>query len=508
MDSLTLLIEGFQHNLTWVNITAAFIGCLLGTFIGILPGIGPAATLSIMIPIAFGMRPESALIMMCATYLGAMYGGSLTSILMKVPGETSSVMTAIDGYEMAKQGRAASALAISAIGSFIGGTLSVVALTLFALPLARSALALGPAEYFTLVVAALVFIAVMVGKDLLKSITTISLGILIATIGGDWQTGVTRLTFGLQTLADGIPTVVIVIGVFGVGEVFWLLTHRDATRGDRLAIRGRLWLSWDEWRRSWPATLRGTAIGFIVGVMPGSGSSLGALLAYAAEQRVSKEPEKFGKGAIEAVASCETANNAATGGALIPMLALGIPGSGTAAVLLIVFMMYGFQPGPRLMVEHPQVIWTIVASLYISNVILVILNLPLIPLWVRILDIPARFLMPMIVAIATVGAYSIDGRFDHVMMVWFFGGLGYALRLLQMSPLPLIIGVVLGRMMEQRLRQAMLLADGDWTTFLTKPICVVFLASALFIVVFDTVSRVRASRAAALLDVAREEEAT
>lgn len=491
MDTFSLLIQGFQSAITIPNLISAFLGCFLGTLIGILPGIGPATTIALLIPIAFTINPESALIMMTAVYLGAMYGGSLTSVLLKVPGEASSVMTSIDGFEMAKQGRAAQALAVSSIGSFIGGTLSIVGLTLVALPIASVALLMGPTEFFSLLIAAMLFISVLMGKDLLKSIAATILGLAIATIGTDLQTGVPRLTYGMDALLDGIDTILILIGIFGIGEVLWFLSHRGEQSGERLAIRGRLWLSPDDWRRSTPAIIRGSVIGFIAGVLPGSGSTLGSILAYTAEQRVSKEPERFGKGAIEAVASAETANNSATGGAIIPMLTLGIPGSGTTAILLVALTMYGINPGPRLMIDHPQIIWTVIASLYVSNVILVILNLPLIPLFVRVLDMPVRFLMPLILAIATVGAYSLSNNFSDVLLVFAFGGLGYLMQLMGIPKVALIIGVVLGERMEQSLRQAILLSDGDWSVFVRYPISAAFLLSGILLLIWDLTSKRR-----------------
>ncbi len=504
METISLLFQGFQSATTLTNLLSALLGCFLGTIIGILPGIGPATTIALLIPVAFSVNPESALIMMTAVYLGAMYGGSLTSVLLKVPGEASSVMTSIDGFEMAKQGRAAQALAVSSIGSFIGGTLSVVALTLVALPVASVALLMGPTEFFALLISAMLFISVLMGKDLLKSIAATVLGIAIATIGTDLQTGVPRLTFGVETLLDGIDSVTILIGVFGVGEVLWFLSHRRAQAGERLALKGRLWLSGDDWRRSWPAILRGSVVGFLAGVLPGSGSTLGSLLAYTTEQRLSKEPERFGKGAIEAVAAAETANNSATGGAIIPMLALGIPGSGTTAILLVALTMYGISPGPRLMIDHPQVIWTVIASLYVSNVILVILNLPLIPLFVRVLDVPVRYLMPMILAIAAVGSYSMSNSLTDVVLVFIFGGIGYLMQLVDVPRVALVIGVVLGERMEQSLRQAILLSDGDWSVFIRYPISATFLLAGVVLVVWDIVSKSRkASGAESVSSVVR-----
>lgn len=495
MDSVNALLAGFVTALTFSNLLAAVIGCMLGTVVGILPGLGPSTTVALLIPVAFSLQPESALIMMLGVYLGAMYGGSLTSILMKVPGEASSVMTAVDGFEMAKQGRAGPALAVSAIGSFIGGTLSIIGLTLLAPVIAQYALAIGPAEYFSLMLAALLFTSVLLGADLLKGLISTGLGLLIAVIGTDLQTGVPRLTFGYSTFLEGIDIIVILMGLFGVGEVLWYLTHRDEETAEKIGLRGRLWLTRKDWSRSWPAILRASGVGFFAGVLPGSGSSLAGLLSYTVEQRTSKEPERFGKGAIEGVAAPETANNAATGGALIPMLTLGIPGSGTTAVLLVVFTIYGIQPGPRLMTDNADIVWALIASLYISNVLLLILNLPMIPLFVRILDVPVRFLMPVIlIIIAAVGAFSLNNSLSDVVILFVFGALGFFMRRTNIPLVPLILAAILAPKMEQSLRQATMLSDGDWSTFLTRPISAVFLAAGVAIVVADAISGHRRRR--------------
>jgi putative tricarboxylic transport membrane protein len=503
-DSLTSLLQGFATALTVANLVAALIGCMLGTVVGVLPGLGPSTTVALLIPVAFSLNPESALIMMLGVYLGAMYGGSLTSVLMKVPGEASSVMTAIDGFEMAKQGRAGPALAVAAIGSFIGGTLSVIGLTLFAPLIAEYAIKIGPAEYFSLMVAALLFTSVLLGGDLLKGLISVALGLLIAVIGTDLQSGVTRLTFGLDAFLEGVDVIVILMGLFGVGEVVWFLTHRTGERGERLGIRGRLWLNREDWRRSWPAIGRASGVGFFAGILPGSGSSLAGVLSYTVEQRTSKEPDRFGKGAIEGVAAPETANNAATGGALIPMLTLGVPGSGTTAVLLTVFTIYGIDPGPRLMTDNADIIWALIASLYLSNILLLMLNLPLIPLFVRILDVPVRFLMPVILVIAAVGAFSLSNSFADVVLLFAFGLLGFFMRSVDIPLVPLILAVILAPKMEQSLRQALLLADGDWTTFLTRPISLTFLIAGVLVLAADTYSKKRRQRA--LVPVAGEDD--
>lgn len=491
MDAVSLLLQGFHSAWTVEHLVSAFLGCLLGTVVGILPGIGPSTTVALLLPIAFTVEPSFALIMMCGVYLGAMYGGSLTSVLLKVPGEASSVMTAVDGFEMAKKGRAGPALAMSAIGSFVGGTLSVVALTFLAPLVAEYALAFGPAEYFSLMIAALVMASTLLGRDGVKGVVAVLLGLAVSVVGTDLQTGVPRVTFGITQLLSGIDVIVVLMGLFGVGEVLWYLTHREEGAGERLAIRGRLWPTLEDWGRSWLAMLRASVVGFFAGVLPGSGSSLGSLLAYTVEQRSSRHPERFGKGAIEGVTASETANNAATGGALIPMLTLGIPGSGTTAVLLTALTMYGIQPGPRLMVEHADVVWSVIASLYISNVILLVLNLPLIGLFTRILDIPVRFLMPLILAIAAVGAYSLENSFSDVVLLFLFGFLGYLMRLAEIPQVPMVLGVLLGPRMEQSLRQAALLSNGDFTVFVRHPISFAFLALAVVLLVWDWLSRRR-----------------
>lgn len=495
MEAVGQLLSGFQDALTVSNLLAALFGCILGTMIGILPGLGPSTTVALLIPVAFSMQPDSALIMMLGIYLGAMHaGGALTAVLMKIPGEAASVMTAIDGFEMAKKGRAGPALAIAAIGSFVGGTLSVVGLTFLAPVIAQHALSFGPAEYFSLMFAALLFASALLGNNLLKGLVSVGLGLLIAVVGTDLQTGVPRLTFGFTEVLEGINIIVVLIGIFGVGEVLWYLSQRGSNGSGRLGLRGRLWPTRDDARRSAPVIGRSSVIGFIAGILPGSGSSLAGVLSYSVEQRVSKEPERFGNGAIEGVAAPETATNAATGGALIPMLTLGIPGSGTTAVLLVVFTIYGIEPGPQLMTESSDLVWALIASLYISNVLLIILNLPLIPLWTKVLDVPERFLMPMILVIAGVGAYSLSNSFSDLLLVFVFGILGYLMRAFGLPLVPLLLAAILAPNMEQALRQATLLSDGDWSVFLTRPISAVFLAAGFLVVAADVVASRRRSR--------------
>ncbi len=494
MEAFELLLQGLSTAVLPINLLAALIGALLGTIVGILPGLGPSTTVALLIPVTFSVSPESGLIMMTAVYCGAMYGGSLTSILLKVPGEASSVMTAIDGYELAKKGKAGPALAISAIGSFIGGTLSVVALMLIAIPLSKFALRFGPTEYMAIMLFALILSVTLIGNSIFKGLLSLALGIGVAIIGTDLQSGVPRLTMGISHLLDGIDVIVAIIGIFGVGEVLYYLANRKAGQSDkRLSITGKLMPSKSEMKQSAGPIGRGSVIGFIAGLLPGSGSTLGSFIAYSVEKRISKNPEKFGKGALEGVASAETANNSATGGALVPLLTLGIPGSGTTAVLLGALMMYGIRPGPQLMTEQPVLVWAVIASLYISNIVLLILNLPLIRFFVKILDIPARVLMPLILIFALIGAFSINNSINDVWLVLIFGIFGLFMRVLGLSPAIFILALVLGDQMEQSLRQSLIISNGSLMPFITSPISLSLILVALAILAWDVVKKIKSN---------------
>jgi len=497
VDVLNLLGDGLLNALAPGNLLAALIGALLGTIVGVLPGLGPSTTVALLIPLTFTLQADSSLIMMLAVYCGAMYGGSLTSVLLKVPGEASSVMTSIDGYEMAKQGRAGPALAISAIGSFIGGTLSVIALMLMAIPISNFALKFGPTEYVALMLFALVLSATLIGNSLAKGLLAIGLGMGVAMIGTDLQSGVARLTFGIGHLLDGIDPIVAIIGVFGIGEVLhFLAKRRKGETGERLALKGRLMPSKEDMKQSAGPIARGSLVGFLAGVLPGSGSTLGSFIAYTMEKRLSKNPEKFGKGAIEGVASAETANNASTGGALVPLMTLGLPGSGTTAVLLGALMMYGVRPGPQFMTEQSELVWTIIASLYVSNLILLILNLPMIRLFVKILDVPVRILMPLILIFATIGAYSINGSINDAWLVLIFGILGYLMRETGISPALFVLALVLGEQLERSLRQAVYISKGSIEPFFTHPISLILILVTVAILVYDIIRRRRPKKAA------------
>ncbi len=477
MDTLTHILNGFTICLQPINLWYTFIGVFLGTIIGVLPGIGPTAGIALLIPVTFGMNPTSALIMMAGIYYGARYGGSTTSILIRTPGEASSVMTTIDGYEMALKGRAGAALAVSAIGSFIAGTIGVVALTLFALPLASMALKFGPAEYFTLMLFAMTAVASLSGKSAAKGMLSTILGLMIATIGIDLQSGLPRYTMGIVEFQDGVGFVVVIVGLFAVAEVFrGMETLYQGTAPKMIHISGKLWLTREEWKRSVGPIWRGGIIGFIIGVLPGAGGTIASILSYTAEKRISKHPEEFGKGAIEGVAGPESANNSDTAGAMVPLLTLGVPGGGATAVMLGAFIMYGIQPGPMLFQNRPDLVWGLVDSMYIGNAMLLILNLPLIGLFVRLLYIPRSILYPLIVAISVIGTYAISGSQLDLYLMLFFGVIGYLFDKLDIPVAPLVLSLVLGGIMEQSFRQAMTISDGNLIIFVSSSVTVTLVA--------------------------------
>ena len=474
METLTHILNGFAVCLQPINLWYTFLGCFLGTIIGVLPGIGPSATIALLIPITYGMNPTSALIMMCGIFYGARYGGSTTAILINTPGEASSVMTTLDGYAMAKNGRAGAALAISAIASFIAGTLGVVGLTLFALPLTELALMYGPAEYFTLMVFAMTAVSSLAGKSAAKAMISTILGLMIATIGIDLQSGQARFTMGIPELQDGVGFILAVVGLFAIAEVF--ASMEEIVKGLRpefIKLKGKIWLTAEEWRRSVMPIMRGSIVGFIIGVLPGAGGTIAAILSYVWEKRVSKNPGEFGHGAVEGVAGPEAANNSDTAGALVPLLALGLPGGGATAVILGAFIMYGVQPGPLLFQSRPDLVWGLIDSMYIGNVMLLILNIPLIGLFVRLLYIPGGILMPMILAISTIGVFAINGNITELYFALLFGVTGYVFRKLDIPVAPMVLSLVLGGILEQSFRQAMTISGGNPATFVASTICIV-----------------------------------
>ncbi|MGE4109895.1 MAG: tripartite tricarboxylate transporter permease [Burkholderiales bacterium] len=496
METLTHILNGFAVATQPINLWYTFLGVLMGTIIGVLPGIGPSAGIALLIPITYGMNPTSALIMLAGIYYGAKYGGSTTAILIRTPGEAASVMTSIDGYEMAKKGRAGAALAVSAIGSFIAGTIGVIGLTLFAVPLTSMALKFGPAEYFTLMLFAMTAVSTLTGNSPAKGVFATVLGLMIATIGIDLQSGQARFTMDIPEFQDGVGFVVVVVGLFAMAEVFrGLESLYRGTAPEAMKITGKLWLTRDEWRRSVGPIWRGGIIGFVIGVLPGAGGTIASIMSYTTEKRISKHPEEFGRGAIEGVAGPEAANNSDTAGALVPLLTLGVPGGGATAVMLGAFIMYGVQPGPLLFQNRPDLVWGLINSMYVGNVMLVILNLPLIGLFVRLLYIPSGILYPLIVAISAIGAYAINGSTMDLWLILLFGIIGYVFDKIDIPVAPLVLSLVLGGIMEQSFRQAMTISGGNTNVFYGSSITVTLLTmSAISVALPFIIPRLKAMR--------------
>ena len=474
MDALQSILLGFSIALTPINIFYAFFGCLVGTVIGVLPGIGPLCTIAVILPTTFGMNPTSAMIMMAAVYYGAQYGGSTTSILLNIPGESASVMTCLDGYQMARKGRAGVALAMAAIASFVAGTLSVIGLMAMAPPLAEFALAFGPPEYFSLMLLGLTTIVFLGGRSLVKSMISIILGLLLGLVGVDPVGGVNRFTLDSLELVDGINFIVVVMGLFGVGEVLVSVEEKMKISILKTKLSGLI-PTLQDWKDSLGAMVRGTVIGFLVGVLPGTGATIASFLSYATEKMLSKNPEKFGTGAIEGVAGPEGANNAAVAGAMVPLFTLGIPGSGTAAVMLGAMMMWGLRPGPLLFQQHPDFVWGIIASMYIGNVILLILNLPLIPLFASMLRIPYSIIYPFILLVCVTGAYSLDNSIFQVFLMFLFGIIGYFVKKFDFPAAPIVLALILGPLVERALYQSLTLSHGSLSVFVTRPFSAAFL---------------------------------
>jgi putative tricarboxylic transport membrane protein len=501
MDSLGYIIDGFSVALQPTNLMFVFVGTLLGTIIGILPGIGATAGIALLLPLTFGLDPVSALIMLCGIYYGSSYGGTAASVLINKPGDGTSVITVFDGYPMARNGRAGAALAVAAVGSFVAGTISVVALTLLAVPLSSVALKFGPAENFMLMIFTMTAVGAFTSGSLPKGMFSAFVGLAIATVGIDLQSGQERFTFGFPTMQDGVPFLPIVVGFFALTEVIYQIQGWYTGELKPIRISGRLWCTPEEWRRSIGPITRGGIIGFIVGVLPGAGGLIATVISYATEKKLSKHPEMFGKGAIEGVAGPEAANNAAVSGNLVPLLTLGIPGSGVTAVLLGAFIMYGIQPGPQLMQERPDLVWGLIDSMYLGNIILLVLNLPLIGLFVRILYLPTGILLSGILIVAITGVYSVNNSITEVYLALAFSLVGYFFRRADIPVAPLILGVVLGGLMEQAYRQGMTISGGDPMIFLSTTTCLILaaftLASLLMPVIQAVKRRHRAARQAA-----------
>jgi putative tricarboxylic transport membrane protein len=477
MDILHELILGFGVALLPTNLFYCFLGCLLGTLVGVLPGLGPTAAMSLLLPATFHVPPVTAIIMLAGIYYGAMYGGSTTSILVNIPGEAASVMTCVDGYQMARQGKAGRALGMSALGSFIAGTIGIVGMTIMAPPLAKFALRFGPPEYFSLMCMGMVVLSFLTGTSMVRSLMMACLGVIIGTVGIDTVSGSTRFTFGLTDLMDGVGLVPLVMGLFGISEILLNLEQKVDREIFKTKVGGLL-PTREDWIQSKWALVRGTLIGFVLGILPGGGAVLASFVAYAVEKRFAKNPERFGAGAIEGVAAPESANNAAAQSAFIPLLTLGLPSNAVMALLLGALILHGVTPGPLLLTNNPEIFWGVIASMYIGNVMLLILNLPLIGLWVQLLKIPYPFLMPMIILFCVLGSYSVANSVTDVMFMLLFGFIGYLMKKLQFDTPPLVLAFVLGPLIEYYFKSALMYSHGSFAVFFTRPISLACLTIA------------------------------
>lgn len=498
-NTLAHLLNGFAVAMTPYNILWLVLGAALGTVLGMLPGLGPTTGIALLLPLTFTMPPTTALIAMAAIYYGAMFGGSRSSILLNVPGDGAAVASCFDGYPMAVQGRAEAALAISAIASFIGGLIATVGFVLIALPMARFALKFGPAEYFVLMIFALAATAAISKAALLKGLIAMVFGLMLTTVGLDFQSGTARFTFGIDELQGGIDFVIVIIGIFGIGEVFENLEHiaRDMARPVQTKF-GRIWITMDDWKRSFWPIIRQTPIGFIIGILPGAGGTIAALMSYNNEKQLSKRPEEFGHGAIEGLAAPEAANNACSVGAMIPMLTLGVPGSGTTAIMLGALLILGLQPGPLLFEQHADIAWGVIASMFLGNVVCAVINIPLAGLLVRVLSVPGRILYPLIVALAFLGVYTINFAVMDFVLLTILGFIGYLMKKFKVPSAPLILASVVGEMMESTYRQAMMLSDGSFGVFFGSAICLVLWVLAIGSIAWPFISEARAKKKAAV----------
>ena len=495
MELFNNLVFGFSVALTWQNLWFCFIGVFLGTLIGVLPGIGPLATIAMLLPITFNVPPVAALIMLAGIYYGAQYGGSTTAILVNLPGETAAVVTCIDGYQMARQGRAGPALAIAAVGSFFAGTVCTLIIALFGPPLAEVALKFGAPEYFSLMLMGLVAAAVLAGDNITKALAMVTVGLLLGIVGTDVNSGMARYSFGIPELTDGIGFIVIAVGVFAVGEIVMNLGDPEERMVFTNKVSGLMPTVKDLKDSFWPI-VRGTGIGAFLGVLPGTGPAIASFSSYMIEKKMSKTPERFGKGAIEGVAGPEAANNADAQCKFIPTLPLGIPASAVMALMLGALTIQGIAPGPQVMTQKPDLFWGLVASMWIGNAMLVILNLPLVGLWVMLLKVPYRMLFPAIMAFSCIGIYSVNNSPFELYLTALFGIIGFFWAKLDMPPAPMLLGFVLGPLMEENLRRALLISRGDPTVFFTRPISLGFMIATALIIIIMVVPAVKARRAA------------
>lgn len=499
MTFVDLLMLGLDQAMTPENLAFCALGALLGTLIGVLPGIGPTATVAVLLPITFFLPPLAGIIMLAGIYYGAQYGGSTTAVLVNLPGEASAVVTTLDGYQMARQGRAGAALAIAALGSFFAGSVATFAIAVAGPTLSSFALSFGPAEYVSLMVFGLLAATILASGSVIKAIGMILIGLLLGMVGTDQETGAERLTFGAVELFDGIDFIVIAIGVFGFAEIIHNL-ERTGSDNVTVAPLTRLWPTRDDFRRSWAAVLRGTAVGTVLGLLPGGGATLASFSAYSLEKKASSHPQDFGTGAVEGVAAPESANNAAAQSAFIPLLTLGIPSNNMMAMMLSAFMIHGITPGPTVLNNQPEIFWGLVVSMWIGNLLLVVINLPLVGIWVKLLTVPYRLLYPAILLFCCIGVYSMNNRIFDVILAAGFGVLGYVFHKARCEPGPLLLGFVLGPMLELNLRRALLITQGDPTIFVARPISLTMLVATVVLLGFMILPAFRRTRHEAFQD--------
>ena len=480
------VLYGFQISLLPTNLLYCFIGVLLGTLVGVLPGLGPGAAISLLLPTTFGLSSASAIIMLCGIYYGAMYGGSTTSILVNLPGEAASVVTTLDGYQMAQQGRAGAALGISAFGSFIGGTLGTVVLMFLAPPLARMALRFGPPEYCSLIVLGFILLTYLAAGSMIKALMMALFGILLGCVGMDAISGTSRFVYGIQALYEGLGLIPIIMGLFGISEVLLNVEQELTERNLRVTSYRGLLPNWEDWKKSLGPIFRGSGVGFLLGTLPGGGAIVSSFASYTIEKRLSKYPEKFGTGMIEGVAGPEAANNAACSGGLVPMLTLGIPSNAIFAIMIGALLMHGVQPGPLLIKEAPDVFWGVIVSMYVGNGMLLVLNLPLISIWVKILKVPYAILFPLILLFCLIGSYTLSNSIADIVVMIIFGVIGYFTKKFEFEGAPLVFALVLGPLFENALRQSLLMSNGDLAVFVKRPISagLLVLAGALLVMAF------------------------
>ena len=502
MELLDNLSLGFGAAFTLQNLLYAFIGCLLGTLIGVLPGVGPVATIAMLLPATYGLPPVAALIMLAGIYYGSQYGGSTTAILVNLPGESSSVVTVIDGHQMAKNGRAGAALAAAGLGSFFAGSVATLVLAAFAPPLTEIALSFGPAEYFSLMIVGLIGAVVLASGSLIKAVCMILLGLLLGLVGTDVNSGVARFSFDIPELTDGISFIAIAMGVFGYGEIIANLAKPEEEREVFTADVKGLWPTAEDFRNMTPAVLRGTALGSSLGILPGGGSLLSAFASYTIEKKLKLRAGEipFGKGNIRGVAGPESANNAGAQTSFIPLLTLGIPGNAVMALMVGAMTIHNIQPGPQVMTSNPELFWGLIASMWIGNAMLIILNLPLIGLWIKLLTVPYRWMFPAIVLFCAIGVYSTNNNTFDVWMLGWFGIVGYIFHKLECEPAPLLLGLILGPMMEEYLRRALLISRGDWSVFIDRPISASLLAVAVVLLIIVLLPGIRKKREEAFVE--------